>query len=86
MHLCTKAQKMHVHATPHHPQETTNYHFDVSPKDLKGALDRFAQVRPQPCPPSTLPALRLCVCVCVRARPVCLAPVCLCASLPCTCC
>ena len=26
-------------------QETTNYHFDVSPKDLKGALDRFAQVR-----------------------------------------
>eukprot|EP00983_Pelagomonas_calceolata_P007181 233677-Pelagomonas_calceolata.AAC.10 len=27
------------------PQETTNYHFDVSPKNLRGALDRFAQVR-----------------------------------------
>ena len=30
---------------PQHPvsQESTNYHFDVAPGALRGALDRFAQ-------------------------------------------
>lgn len=27
------------------PQEYTNYHLEVAPEHLKGALDRFAQVR-----------------------------------------
>lgn len=28
----------------HDKQEYTNYHFDVAPDSLEGALDRFAQV------------------------------------------
>jgi hypothetical protein len=28
---------------PHPPQEYTNYHFEVAPGHLRGALERFAQ-------------------------------------------
>ncbi len=35
---------MHVCSVYAHTQESTNYHFEVSPDALQGALDRFAQV------------------------------------------
>lgn len=52
--LCTAADSAAAYAVPTHartnpacvltcPQELTNYHFEVSPPHLAGALDRFAQ-------------------------------------------